>query len=135
MSFCDGPINDWPNYVNYLVNIRDISHAMMYTLDGSCLHTSDPQVTLSTEEFNNIKNSYTNRRFHTIKIAGKTFQPYHFDNRSGVIGKFGCPATLACTLCKTANLLILAIHKAGGSCEESSTAVMFLGDFFITKNM
>ena len=130
-------LKNWPGYIDDLLVSGQVADAAIYDLSGACLATSRQQFSLSLPEFSHIIYSYVDTdqlRAHGVTVNDVTYKLSYADGRGGIMGRLGLPAR-GCSLCKTNQLLIVAVHSADMNSKKCNEHVMNIGDFFIGKNL
>lgn len=128
---------NWESYISHLQCSGHVANAAIYSLDGTMLATSMPSFELLEGELEAICELYTHPvllyKSH-VTVSGETYAIHQTDGRHGVLGRRGSPPE-GCSICRTNQVIIVAIHDNTMSHRVCNEVTMTLGDFFIKRGL
>ena len=140
-------VTEWSEYVDVVMNSGVMQSCIIYNMKGRVLAHSDVDAgdaddtedddsmfLRSGEAAHMIEALATplSPTYKTLTVCGQLYNVIINDGKHGLLLKSGIRQA---TVCRTSKVLIVGLHKVSTNTEESTAAVMNLGDFLITKGM
>lgn len=133
-------ITEWSEYVSVIMNSNLIESCIIYNMRARVLAQSeatkeDEDLLLHDGEAAHMVEALAtplNPRYKSLMIRGQHYDMMLNDGKHGMLLKSGVRYA---TVCRTSKTLTVGLHKVNADIEDSTAAVMNLGDFLITKGM
>ena len=130
-------ITEWSEYVGVIMDSGLIESCIIYNMKGRVLACSsdDDSLLLHDGEAAHMVEALAtplSPDYKSLMVYGQHYDVLLNDGKHGLLLKSGIRHS---TVCRTSKTLIVGLHKVNTNNEESSEAVMNLGDFLITKGM
>lgn len=128
-------VDEWDDYLDIMMASNQLETCAIYNKKGRILASSDEEFEIVDGELQNILLTFDHPHqleSRSLDVAGQHYNVCINDGKYGMLLKGGVRYV---TVCKTARVLIIGLHKVNTNTDTSSAAVMNLGDFLVTKGM